>query len=236
MTSLSPELVALLTQSTTASLTAALQKRGIRNAFFAELRPGKPGQKMIGIARTLRYVPMREDLVPVLSTSTNAQRRAIESINPGEVLVMEARGSTGAGTLGDIFAMRMLQRGAAGVVTDGCVRDSAAVGNVALPSYYRAAHAATWSREHLPLEIDIPVVCSGVLVMPGDVIVGDDDGAMVIPIALVEEVAAEAAEAELRDTWGFERVSAGESTIGTFPIAKDRMAEFEAWRAARADS
>ena len=230
---LTAELVALLSGVATATLTAQLQRRGIRNAFFTGLAPIKPGQRMIGTAKTLRYVPMREDLVPTLQAGVNAQRRAVETIEPGQVLVIEARNSPEAGTIGDVLSMRALARGATGIITDGCVRDSAAVGQLGIPVYLRTSHAATLSRDHLPLDIDIPIACAGVLVMPGDVIVGDDDGAMVIPAALVEEVARDAAEQESRDAWSFERVRAGDSTVGVFPISVERMAEYAAWKVAR---
>ena len=230
---LTPELVALLSGVATATLTAQLQRRGIRNTFFTGLAPIKPGLRMIGTAKTLRYVPMREDLVPMLQAGVNAQRRAVETIEPGQVLVIEARNSPEAGTIGDVLSMRALARGATGIITDGCVRDSAAVGQLDIPVYLQTTHAATLSRDHLPLDIDIPIACAGVLVMPGDVIVGDDDGAMVIPAALVEEVARDAAEQERRDAWSFERVRAGDSTVGVFPISAERMAEYEAWKVAR---
>ncbi len=230
---LTAELVALLSGVATATLTAQLQRRGIRNAFFTGLAPIKPGQRMIGTAKTLRYVPMREDLVPTLQAGVNAQRRAVETIEPGQVLVIEARNSPEAGTIGDVLSVRALARGATGIITDGCVRDSAAVGQLDIPVYLQTTHAATLSRDHLPLDIDIPIACAGVLVMPGDVIVGDDDGAMVIPAALVEEVARDAAEQECRDAWSFERVRAGDSTVGVFPISAERMAEYEAWKVAR---
>ena len=231
---LTEELVGLINDVATATLTAQLQRRGIRNTFFTGLTPIKLGQRMIGTAKTLRYGPMREDLVPTLQAGVNAQRRAVESIQPGQVLLIEARNSHEAGTIGDVLAMRALARGATGIITDGCVRDSAAVGHLDIPVYLRATHAATLSRDHLPLDIDIPISCAGVLVMPGDVIVGDDDGAMLIPAALVEEVVRDAAEQELRDTWAFERVRAGDSTIGVFPISTERLPEFEAWKASRA--
>jgi 5-oxopent-3-ene-1,2,5-tricarboxylate decarboxylase / 2-hydroxyhepta-2,4-diene-1,7-dioate isomerase len=230
---LTPEIVALLSEVATATLTAQLQKRGIRNTFFTGLAPIKTGQRMIGTAKTLRYVPMREDLMPTLQAGVNAQRRAVESIEPGQVLVIEARNSPEAGTIGDVLSMRALARGATGIITDGCVRDSAAVERLEIPVYLRAPHAATLNRDHLPLDIDVPIACAGVLVMPGDVIVGDDDGAMVIPAALVEEVARDAAEQELRDSWSFERVAAGDSTVGVFPISAERLPEYESWKSAR---
>ena len=230
---LTEEIVALLRSVATATLVAQLQKRGIRNTFFTGLAPIKSGQRMIGTAKTLRYVPMREDLLPALQHGVNAQRRAVETIQPGQVLVIEARNSPEAGTIGDVLSMRALARGATGIITDGCVRDSAAVRELDIPVYLQSAHAATLSRDHLPLDIDVPIACAGVLVMPGDVIVGDDDGAMLIPAALVGEVARDAAEQELRDAWSFSRVAAGESTIGVFPISEKRLAEYETWKAAR---
>jgi 5-oxopent-3-ene-1,2,5-tricarboxylate decarboxylase / 2-hydroxyhepta-2,4-diene-1,7-dioate isomerase len=217
----------------TATLTGRLQDRGIHQVFFTGIKPIKPGQRMIGTAKTLRYAPMREDLLPSLSRQVNAQRLAIESIEPGEVMCIEARGDLGAGTFGDIYAMRMFQRGATGIVTDGCVRDSGAVGKLEIPVYLRAAHAATLSLSHLSVDYDRPVTIGGVLVMPGDVIVGDDDGAMVIPIALVDEVAAEAAEQELRDEFSFGLVSRGDTIAQAFPMNAERKAEFEVWKAAR---
>jgi 5-oxopent-3-ene-1,2,5-tricarboxylate decarboxylase / 2-hydroxyhepta-2,4-diene-1,7-dioate isomerase len=230
---LTDEIVLLLSQVATATLTAQLQRRGIRNTFFTGLAPIKSGQRMIGTAKTLRYVPMREDLVPALQAGVNAQRRAVESIEPGQVLVIEARNSLEAGTIGDVLAMRVLARGATGIVTDGCVRDSGAVRALNMPTYSLASHAATLSRDHLPLDVDIPIACAGVLVMPGDVIVGDDDGAMVIPASLVDEVVHDAAEQELRDAWSFTQVEGGASTIGVFPISQERMGEYESWKAAR---
>jgi len=234
MSGLSEETKALLQETATATLTAQLQRRGIPNTFFTGLSTGKPGHKMIGVAKTLRYVALREDLTAKYQAGNNAQRQAIESVGPGEVLVIECRMDPGAGTIGDILANRARMRGAVGVVPDGCVRDDAAV--CGLPEfgvYRQAAHAATLGRRHMPFEIDRPITCAGVFVEPGDVIVGDDDGAMVIPIALVDEVAKDAYEQELGDMWAFERVSAGDNLDGIFPsVGKDRRAEFEAWRQA----
>jgi regulator of RNase E activity RraA len=223
----------LLSTTATATLTAQLQKRGIRNSFLGGLVPLKPGQRMIGTARTLRYVPMREDKVAELQQGVNAQRRAIESLRPGDVLVIEARNDPHAGTFGDVFALRAQQLGAVGMVTDGGIRDGSAVAQLAIAVYHRAFHGATLNREHLPLDVDVPIACAGVLVFPGDVLVGDEDGVVVIPVDLVDEVAVDGAEQELRDAWAFERVAAGESVTGVFPMAADRLPEFEAWRAAR---
>jgi regulator of RNase E activity RraA len=229
---LSKELRARLTRVSTATLTYQLQRRGIRNTFLSGLQPVGDAQRMVGYAHTLRYVPVREDLLPVLSAGQNAQRRAIESLAADEVLVIEARGEPDAGTIGDIFVQRAIHLGAAGVVTDGALRDTPAIRALGLPVYYRASHAATLGRLHMPLDDHIPIACAGVTVMPGDLVVGDGEGAVVVPGALAAEVAADAVRQELEEEWALERVAAGDSTIGVFPISAERRAEFEAWLAA----
>jgi 5-oxopent-3-ene-1,2,5-tricarboxylate decarboxylase/2-hydroxyhepta-2,4-diene-1,7-dioate isomerase len=220
----------------TATLSAQLQRRGIRNIFLSGLRPTRPGRRLLGYAFTLRYVPMREDLQARLGAGVNAQRRAVESIGPEEVLVIEARGEPDAGTIGDIFALRALRLGAAGIITDGALRDTPAIGRLDLPVYHRASHAATLSRLHLPLDIQVPIACAGVTVFPGDILVGDDEGVVLVPPELVVEVAADAARQELEEEFALERVDAGESSIGLFPLAKDRRAEYEEWLARRKSS
>jgi regulator of RNase E activity RraA len=152
---------------------------------------------------------------------------------PEEVLVIEARGEPDAGTFGDVFALRALRRGASGMITDGAVRDTPAVADLDIPVYHGASHAATFSRTHMPLEHQIPIACAGVTVMPGDIIVGDGEGAVVIPPSLVVELAASSVQQEAEESWALERVDAGESTIGVFPVSKERRPEFEAWQAAR---
>lgn len=217
----------------TATLAGVLQKRGIRSTFLSGLGPIKPGQRMLGRARTLRYLPMREDLIDRYAARHNEQRTAIESLGPGDVLVIEARNETDAGTIGDIYTMRAIRLGATGIVTDGAVRDSPALRAMDIAVYHRAQHAATYRRLHMPVDHDVPIACAGVTVVPGDIVVGDDEGVVIVPAAIVAEVAAEAAQQELEETWSMERVADGESTDGAFPITAARRPEFEAWLAAR---
>jgi regulator of RNase E activity RraA len=165
-----------------------------------------------------------------LSGGQNAQRRAVESLTPGEVLVIEARGEPDAGTIGDIYVLRAMRRGAAGVVTDGALRDTPAIRALGLPVYHRSSHAATFGRVHMPLDHQVPIACAGVTILPGDILVGDGEGVVVVPAGLVEEVAGDAVRQELEEEWAIERVKAGESTDGVFPIATDRRPEFDAWR------
>jgi 5-oxopent-3-ene-1,2,5-tricarboxylate decarboxylase / 2-hydroxyhepta-2,4-diene-1,7-dioate isomerase len=230
---LTSELRDQLSSVSTATLTFQLQKRGIRSTFLSGLRPVRDGQRMLGYAHTLRYVPVREDLQASLSGGQNAQRRAVESLERDEVLVIEARGEADAGTIGDIFVLRAQRLGAAGVVTDGALRDTPSIRALELPVYHRASHAATFGRLHMPLEHQVPIACAGVTVMPGDVVVGDGEGAVVIPAAIAAEVAADAVRQELEEEWALEQVDRGESTVGVFPISRDRRPEFEAWLAAR---
>jgi len=146
---------------------------------------------------------------------------------------MEARGDAGAGTIGDILAARVLARGGAGIVTDGGLRDSEAVGALDIPTYFQAPHAAVLGLLHYPLERNVPITCGGALVVPGDVLVGDHDGVIVLPAAMAEDIAHDALEQEDREAFALERVKAGESIRGIYPLSDARRAEYEQWLAAR---
>jgi regulator of RNase E activity RraA len=230
---LSAEAEAALMRVSTATLTSQLLKRGFRNTFLTGVEPFRPDLRMVGYAFTLRFVPMREDLDhsgPV-DNLTSAQRIAIESVGPGDVLVMDARGDLNSGTIGDILTMRMKLRGAAGVVTDGALRDRRGMQATGLPSYARATHGASSPTRHHPADINQPIGCAGVLVMPGDVVVGDADGVVVIPQAVAEEVALTALEQEEIEAFVLTKVEAGASIIGVYPPDEQTRAEFSATRA-----
>ncbi|WP_433635271.1 hypothetical protein [Nocardia sp. CA-120079] len=222
-----------LEQVGTATLTQLLQRRGISNTFMAGLRPIDPDVRMVGVARTLRYLPFRSDIAKTLDPADSAQRRAVEAIRPGDVLVIDARGVESAGTIGDIFALRVFQLGGSGVVTDGGVRDTGAVRSLGGAMFHRSSHGATLQKEHLPWSIDEAISCAGVFVQPGDIVVGDADGVVVVPFALAEEISAEALDIELADEWAISRVRRGEPTNEVFPIAQHRRAEFEEWKKRR---
>ena len=223
------ERIEALKTISTATLTHQLQLRGIRSTFLSGLRPLHPELRMVGRARTLRYVALREDLQPQYGAGMNAQRRAVESLKPGDVLVIEARGVPDAATIGDIFATRAFKLGATGIVTDGALRDTPTITELGQPVYHLASHGATLGRQHMPFSIDEPVTCAGVFVVPGDVMVGDGEGVVVIPIALVDDVVRDGIEQEKRERFALERVAAGESTVGLFPLSKERIPEFEKW-------
>ncbi|WP_250562034.1 fumarylacetoacetate hydrolase family protein [Sphaerisporangium fuscum] len=230
---LDAETDAALRSVSTATLSSQLRKRGIDHHFIEGVRPARPDLRMVGVARTLRYVPLREDVFGEIGGGMNAQKRTVEEIRPGEILVIEARGDHGAGTLGDILALRALRRGATGVVTDGGLRDSPSFSALDLPVYFGAPHAAVLGRRHVPLDSQVPVACGGVLVMPGDVLVGDAEGVVVIPPRLAAEVARDAARQEDEERFIYERVGEGASIEGLYPLSPTWREAYEAWRATR---
>lgn len=230
---LTEELKAKLTGVGTATLSAQLRKRGYNDVSIDGVTSTKPGTKLIGLAKTLRYIPFREDLFRAHGGGYNAQKRAFDALGPGDVLVMEARGETGTGTVGDILALRAQVRGAAGIVTDGGVRDVAAVAALDIPTYHSGAHPAVLGRRHVPWDTDLTIACGGASVQPGDVIVGDDDGVLVIPPPLAEEVADAAIEQERQETFIAEQVAAGERVDGLYPMNDEWQGRYAAWLATR---
>ncbi len=223
-----PDLRAKLLAAPTAGLSAQLRKRGLHSCFIDGVCANLPGAKIVGTAKTLRFVPAREDLFTSHGGGYNAQKRAFDAVNEGEIIVIEARGERGTGTLGDILALRAQTRGAAGVVTDGGVRDFAAVAEIGLPVFSQGAHPSVLGRRHVPWDIDVTIACGGATVQPGDIIVGDDDGVIVIPPALAEEVADATLAQETEDVWIAEQVAAGNPVDGLFPMNAAWRAKYEA--------
>ncbi|GAA3737925.1 hypothetical protein GCM10022239_11970 [Leifsonia bigeumensis] len=230
---LTDELTAKINSVGTATLSSQLRKRGLNTVSIDGLTPTQPGTRLVGLARTLRFIPGREDLFASHGGGFNAQKRAFDSLNPGEVLVIEARGEKGTGTVGDILALRAQVRGAAGIVTDGGVRDLDAVTALGIPTYHAGPHPAVLGRRHVAWETDVTVACGGTAVQPGDVIAGDGDGVLVIPPSLVEEVVEDAIEQERQETFIAEMVAAGESVDGLYPLNAVWKARYEQWLEAR---
>ena len=229
--SVSKEVLEQLKIPSTATLTSVLRNHGLANTFMHRVAPLKPGVKMAGPAYTLRYIPAREDLDNIpMDNLTDVQRVGIEQIQEGDVFVIDARGETSAGTMGSILAARMRMRGAAGVVTDGAYRDSPSIAASGLPAYAAAMNAHTNKSIHHPSEIQVPIACGGVAVFPGDIIVGDDEGVVVVPPHLAETVAAEAAAMELKERFILSKIEAGASIVGTYPADEKTLAEFEEWK------
>ncbi len=213
-----------------AGLSAQLRKRGLNNVTIDGVRPMHPGTKIVGTAKTLRFVPGREDLFTSHGGGYNAQKRAFDAVEEGEILVIEARGESGSGTLGDILALRAQARGAAGIVTDGGVRDYDTVAAIGIPVYTSGAHPAVLGRKHVPWDLDVTIGCGGTTVQPGDIIVGDGDGVIVIPPVLAAEVVDAALAQEDEDAWIAEQIAQGHPINGLFPLNAEWRARYDAWR------
>lgn len=227
-----PEVLALLATVSTGTLCSQMRHRGFWNVFMHDVHPLRPDLHMAGQALTLRYIPRREDLDPTgeYDNRQNKQRLAIEAVEPGDVLVIDARGDTRAATLGNILSARVAARGGAGIVTDGAFRDSPAIKEIDLPTFARAANANLSNTIHFPSEINVPIACGGVAVLPGDVLVGDGEGVAVIPRALADEVAHAAAEQEEREKFIYAKITSGSSIVGVYPPNSDTLREYEASR------
>jgi len=224
-----------LSAVTTATLTTVLLKKGLRNVWMRGARPLKPGQpKLVGRAFTLRFVPAREDLAtPESWGAPISTRAAIEAMPEGCIAVVDAMGVTDAGIFGDILCERMARRGVAALVTDGVVRDVEGVLGTGLPVWCDGVAAPPSVAGLTFVGWQQPIGCGGVAVFPDDVVVLDDDGAVLIPAALVEEVARMATEQELLETWIMEEVRAGASLPGLYPPNAEQKLRFEAWKKAR---
>ncbi len=227
---LTEDRIAKLRQVAVATLSAQLRKHGYNQLSIDGVRTDKPGSKIIGRARTLRFVPAREDLFRSHGGGYNAQKRTFDSLKPGDVLVVEARGERGSGTVGDILALRAQVLGAAGIVTDGGVRDHSAVRELDIPTFSGGPHPAVLGRKHVPWDNDITVACGGATVQPGDVIVGDDDGVLVIPPALLDQVLDAAIEQEAEEEWIAARVAEGAAVDGLYPLTGEWRRRYDAER------
>ena len=224
-----------LSAVTTATLSTVLLKKGLRNVWMRGARPLKPGQpKLVGRAFTLRFVPAREDLAtPESWGAPISTRAAIEAMPEGCIAVVDAMGVTDAGIFGDILCERMARRGVAALVTDGVVRDVEGVLGTGLPVWCEGVAAPPSVAGLTFVGWQQPIGCGGVAVFPDDVVVLDDDGAVLIPAALVEEVAKMATDQELLETWIMGEVKTGASLPGLYPPNAEQKLRFEAWKKAR---
>lgn len=233
---LTPELRAQLEKCPVAGLSQQLRRRGLNNVAIDGVAPLPGAGKIIGTAKTLRFVPNREDLFKQYGTGHNTQKQAFDAINEGEVMVIEANGNPGAGTLGDVLATRAKARGAAGIITDGAVRDYQEVAGVGIAVYSSGAHPAVLGRKHVPWDMDLTISCGGATIQPGDVIVADSDGAIVIPPAYVEAIIDDVLAKEETDAWVAARVAEGHPLDGLFPMNEQWQARFDAEREADVDN
>jgi regulator of RNase E activity RraA len=233
---LSPETREKLKGVSTATLCTALFKRGLRNQFIQDVRPLNPNLgNMVGEAFTLRYIPAREDLNPisVFQDRGHPQRKAVEECPPGAVMVIDSRKDARAASAGGILVSRLMKRGVAGVVTDGGFRDSPEIARLDIPAYHNRPSAPTNLTHHQALDINVPIGCGDVPVWPGDVVVGDGEGVVVIPAHLADEIAGEAVEMTAFEDFVQEEVLKGRSILGLYPPTDPQtLTDFATWRAA----
>ena len=220
----------------TATLCTALFKRGLHHQFIQDVRPLNPSlPNMVGEAYTLRYMPAREDLntIEVFKNREHPQRKAVEECPPGAVLVIDSRKDARAASAGGILISRLMKRGVAGIVTDGGFRDSPEIARLAIPAYHQRPAAPTNLTVHQAIDINVPIGCGDAPVFPGDVIVGDAEGVVVIPAHLADEVAAEAVEMTAFEDFVQAKVMQGRSILGLYPPTDEQSrVDFAAWRQA----
>ncbi|WP_219419820.1 ribonuclease activity regulator RraA [Pseudonocardia nigra] len=221
--------LAALGAASTATLTTQLMARGLRNTFLQGLTALNPAStRMVGEAFTLRCIPAGEDVdvLAVYQDYDHPQRRAIESVPPGGVLVIDSRGRTRAASLGHILATRLVRRGAAGIVTDGSVRDSAGFADLALPTFAAGSSPTTNLVQHHAVDLQVPIGCAEVAVYPGDIMVGDRDGVICVPRHLAAEIAEAAVEQERLEEFVLARIEAGAPLRGTYPPDERTLQEY----------
>ena len=236
MPSLKPETREKLRTVSVATLCTALFKRGLRNQFIQDVRPLNPDAgTMVGEAFTLRYIPAREDLNPlsVFQDRAHPQRKAVEDCPPDAVMVIDSRKDPRAASAGGILVSRLMKRGVAGVVTDGGFRDSQEIARLPFPTYHNRPSSPTNLTLHQAIDINVPIGCGDVAVFPGDVVVGDAEGVIVVPAHLADEVAVEAVEMTAFEDFVTEEVLKGRSILGLYPATEEQTkVDFAAWRKA----
>lgn len=231
----------ILKQVSVATLATALFRRGLRNQTIQDVRPvatqhgvaSGHEQNMVGPAFTLRYIPAREDRnqLEEFKNPDHPQRQAIEQCPSGHVLVMDSRKDARAASAGDILITRLMMRGGAGVVTDGGFRDSYRIATLDIPAYHQRPSSPTNLTLHEAFDINVPIGCGDVAVFPGDFVVGDQDSVIIIPAAIIDEIAKEAYEMTVFEDFVQEQVQQGKTIIGLYPCTlEENKQAFEAWR------
>ncbi len=231
-TPVAPLILEQLKRISTATLTSQLFKLGFRNTYLTGVKPLNPALRMAGEAVTVRFVPAREDLATfeAIGKPGYAQRKAIDEIQPGQVLVFDCRNIDTVAAGGEILMSRLQARGAAGAVTDGAMRDYASIQRLGFPVFAKSMAASAHIHRHLAVDINVPVGCAEVLIMPGDIMVGDEEGVVCVPRHVAGQIAQSGLEVEELEAWVLEKVQAGAPIAGTYPPDEAMRADYEAWR------
>lgn len=234
---LDPTLCEMLKQVSTATLATQLFRHGYRQQFLVGVPAlGPVRDRFVGTAFTMRFIPAREDLdtLESLLGESNLQWAGVEQVGPGQALIVDSRGEIDAATAGDMLVTRAMHRGAVAFITDGAFRDGAAIRKLDIPTYARAVTATTRLARFRVADLQVPIGCAGVAVYPGDVVVGDEDGVIIIPRHLAEAIALPALEQEKLEVYLHTRVNNGEALWGVYPPNAETIAQYEAWAASNA--
>jgi regulator of RNase E activity RraA len=233
---LSAENRARLAHVSTATLSTALFKRGLKNMFIQDVRPvGPQKNNMVGEAFTLRYMPSREDLdsIEVFRDPAHPQRKAVEDCPPGHVMVIDSRKDARAASAGSILITRLMKRGVSGIVTDGGFRDSPTIAELPFAAYHNRPSAPTNLTLHRAVDINVPIGCGDAPVFPGDIVVGDGEGVVIIPAHMANDITNEAHEMTAFEDFVEEQVLKGESIVGLYPATmEETQVKYKAWRQA----
>ncbi|ANL36478.1 hypothetical protein [Rhizobium phaseoli] len=238
MTTLDPLIYAKLLRTNSASLSSLLLKRGLRNTAVRGVRPLAAAEKpMVGPAVTVRYIPAREDIdgSSYSSDPSNQQRKAIDTIPEGHVLVFDCRSMAEIAGIGAVLARRLVYRGCAGLVLDGGVRDTADMAQLGLPTYCLGPAAPANLVAHHASDMNQPIACGGVAVYPDDIVFGDAEAVIIIPRQYVSEIADEAVAMEEQEEFLKLEIESGKPTLGVYPPNQETLERYEAWRKARVE-
>lgn len=232
-----PEAVlAKLKKVSVTTIAGVLGQLGVRNTYMRDILPRNAHQYFAGTAFTLRTLPTRADVAKAMQGRPSLHRESFKRIGKNQVLVIDARGDLETGVLGDIYAAQILVNGGVALVSDGCTRDLPAMQEIDLPIFTRGMSAGAFGERHIAMDLNVPIQCAGVLVMPGDVLVGDPSGVIVVPQALAAEVADKGYETDMRDTFSRMKVLEGVSVEEVFPLKPSYLPEYEAWRKQQPDA
>lgn len=237
MVEITQETLDKLKACSTATLTTQLFKRNFRQQFLVGLRPLNPDAgPFAGEAFTLRFIPSREDKDWDLGDlkkrgEDNMQWEAVEAIGAGQVLMIDSRSDPRAASAGNMLMTRMMRRGVAAAVTDGAFRDGTEISRMPFPAYCQANTASTRPAYHRAVDMQLPIGCAGVAVYPGDIVVGDSDGVVVVPREIAVELANDSYEQEQREKFLFTKIDAGAPLWGTYPPNEETLKEYAEWRA-----
>jgi regulator of RNase E activity RraA len=232
------KLVQMLYGVSSATASAELHKLGIRQTFIQGPLPRTPGKKIVGSAVTLQFMPQREDVATGLSQEgaekVSALWAVFETVQPGDVLVIQAFADMYTGCVGEMLSTYFKGRGGIGMVVDGCVRDWPKIQQLDLPMWTRGFTPNYASQTTLfPWAYNVPVACSRVLVLPGDIIIADDDGAVCIPIKMAPMFAEHTLEHEDWETFSRMKLAQGGALKKYYPLNEDGHREYEEWRKSR---